>query len=212
VTGAADRWAREWEWAWREHDAARVASLYADDAHFRSHPFRDAAVPGDFAATAFESEHPSPDVRFAEPRVAPDGRASVLVIGCATPASDDTEFDWLVRRLADVGVLLAGSSGNRHGAPTYTARDHATAAADLRYDVDLVVRPALPLPRRRWWDAPVSCTAFDLTGEEPVLVRHGSLHPGAFGAALGPCRTAAGIERIRGRQRALAGLVERVAR
>lgn len=74
---AARRWAREWERAWREHDAARVAALYADGVTFRSAPFRELDDPGAFAAAAFESEEPDPLVRFAEPVVVSGDRAAV---------------------------------------------------------------------------------------------------------------------------------------
>jgi hypothetical protein len=77
VLEPARRWAREWERAWREHDVEAVAALYADGASFRSHPFRELQPPGDYAASAFESEEPGADVRFAEPVVVGDGRAAV---------------------------------------------------------------------------------------------------------------------------------------
>jgi SnoaL-like domain len=74
---AARRWARGWERAWREHDVAAVEALYAENARYRSHPFRELQPPGEFASSAFTAEEPGPDVRFADPFVAADGRASV---------------------------------------------------------------------------------------------------------------------------------------
>jgi ketosteroid isomerase-like protein len=74
---AARRWAREWERAWREHDAARVAALYADGASFRTSPFRDLDDPGRYAAWAFASEEPDPEVTFLEPVVVEGDRAAV---------------------------------------------------------------------------------------------------------------------------------------
>lgn len=75
---AARRWAHEWAEAWRTHDADRVARLYAPDAHFRSHPFRDphvgAASAREYAAWAFEPEAGN-EVWFGEPVVDGD-RAS----------------------------------------------------------------------------------------------------------------------------------------
>ena len=38
---AAQRWADVWERGWREHDAAAISALYADDAYWQQHPFRD---------------------------------------------------------------------------------------------------------------------------------------------------------------------------
>ena len=74
---AAWRWARAWERAWREQDVAAVETLYAEGASFRSHPFRELEAPGEFASSAFDSEKPGADVRFADPFVAADGRACV---------------------------------------------------------------------------------------------------------------------------------------
>ena len=74
---AARRWAREWERAWREHDAERVAALYAEGASFLTSPFRDPDDPGRYAAWAFSTEHPEPDVTFSEPVVVEGDRAAV---------------------------------------------------------------------------------------------------------------------------------------
>ena len=74
---AARRWARQWETAWRKHDVAAVAALYADGASFHSHPFRDPQAPAEYAAWAFESEQPGARVVFAEPLLLADGRAIV---------------------------------------------------------------------------------------------------------------------------------------
>ncbi|MGE5692142.1 MAG: nuclear transport factor 2 family protein [Pseudomonadota bacterium] len=74
---AAGRWAREWERAWREHDAERVGALYADGASFRTGPFREPQEPAAYAAWAFASEEPGGDIRFGEPVVAGDDRAAV---------------------------------------------------------------------------------------------------------------------------------------
>jgi len=74
---AARRWAREWERAWREHDAERVAALYATDASFTTSPFRDPDDPGRYAAWAFSTEEPEPEVTFAEPAFVDGDRAAV---------------------------------------------------------------------------------------------------------------------------------------
>ena len=74
---SARRWAREWERAWREHDVARVARLYALGAAFRSGPFRELDDPAAYAAWAFGSEPPGPDVRFGDPVVVGEARAAV---------------------------------------------------------------------------------------------------------------------------------------
>jgi hypothetical protein len=74
---AAERWAREWERAWRDHDADQVATLYADGAGFRPGPFRDRRDPGEYAAWAFGSEDAGGEIRFGEPVVVGEGTAAV---------------------------------------------------------------------------------------------------------------------------------------
>jgi len=63
---AARRWARGWEAAWREHDVAAIAELYAGGASFHSHPFRDPQDPAAYAAWAFESEEAGAEVQFGD--------------------------------------------------------------------------------------------------------------------------------------------------
>ena len=72
---AAQRWADEWRAAWIEHDADRVAALYAPGAFFLSAPFRDAQDPREYALQAF-AEEDSADPWFGEPLVDGD-RAAV---------------------------------------------------------------------------------------------------------------------------------------
>ena len=74
---AAQRWADEWAAAWRAHDVDRVRALYADEADFRSAPFRDSKEPGAYAQWAFADEEPGGDVRFGEPFVIEPDRAAV---------------------------------------------------------------------------------------------------------------------------------------
>ena len=52
---AAQRWAEVWERGWREHDEAAIAALYAEDALWRQHPFRD-PEPGYLARVFAEEE------------------------------------------------------------------------------------------------------------------------------------------------------------
>ena len=146
-------------------------------------------------------------------KVDESGRARVLVVG-QSPAVDSVNFyDQLVNQMATQrGVLLAGTSGNRSGLRTYTARDHESADADFGADVDVFVRPQSPLPSRRPWDAPVSCSGFDLTGTHALLIRHGSLHPDVFRSALARYDVSPSVQRISGRQGTLAGWLERATR
>jgi hypothetical protein len=41
IEAAAQHWADEWSRGWREHDSARIAALYSDEAIHRSSPFRE---------------------------------------------------------------------------------------------------------------------------------------------------------------------------
>ena len=74
---AARRWAREWERAWGAHDPDAVARPSAPPPTVRTSPFRDPDDPGRYAAWAFDSEEPEPDVTFLEPVLVQDDRAAV---------------------------------------------------------------------------------------------------------------------------------------
>jgi hypothetical protein len=73
---AASAWIAGWARAWPGRDPDLVASLYAEEAEFRTHPFRDPyrGPDGarDYARRAFQDED---DVRclFGEPRISEDG-------------------------------------------------------------------------------------------------------------------------------------------
>lgn len=72
---AARNWAATWTRAWPERDADAIASLYRDDAPYRSNPFR----PADTAAGYLQRELPLEDdieCWFGEPIVMGD-RAAV---------------------------------------------------------------------------------------------------------------------------------------
>jgi ketosteroid isomerase-like protein len=72
---AARRWALTWEAAWRTHDVEVIVALYADDALFRPHPFREPEPPRDYVERVF-SEEASADPHFEAPIVEGD-RAAV---------------------------------------------------------------------------------------------------------------------------------------
>ena len=63
---AARRWVEGWTRAWPAADAVAVSALYADDAQFRSQPFRKLQSPRDYAEWAF-SEQDEAECRFGEP-------------------------------------------------------------------------------------------------------------------------------------------------
>ena len=70
---AAQRWADVWERGWREHDADAISALYAVDASWQQHPFRD-PEPG-YLARVFDEEE-SARCEFGTPIVDGD-RAAV---------------------------------------------------------------------------------------------------------------------------------------
>jgi hypothetical protein len=74
---AARRWADTWERSWPTKDAEAIASLYANDATYRSHPLRNPEPGGALGYTrrqfALEEQI---SCRFATPLVA-DDRAAV---------------------------------------------------------------------------------------------------------------------------------------
>jgi ketosteroid isomerase-like protein len=68
---AARRWIKCWSKAWPAADAGGVAALYAEDAQFRSEPFRELQGPRAYAEWAF-SEQDEAECWFGEPIVAGD--------------------------------------------------------------------------------------------------------------------------------------------
>jgi ketosteroid isomerase-like protein len=68
---AAQAWVDGWARAWPSGDAEAVASLYAEDATFFSHPFREHQTPAAYAEWAF-SDQLTAVCRFGTPVVAGD--------------------------------------------------------------------------------------------------------------------------------------------
>ncbi len=75
TASAARAWVDGWSLAWPAGDVETVAGLYADDAVFYSHPFRERQPPREYAAWAF-AEQQEAECRFGEPVVHGD-RAAV---------------------------------------------------------------------------------------------------------------------------------------
>jgi hypothetical protein len=75
VESAARRWVDVWTRAWLEADVDAIAALYAPDAVFYSHPFRERRRPADYVAWAFGDED-LVECRFGTPLIA-DDRAAV---------------------------------------------------------------------------------------------------------------------------------------
>jgi hypothetical protein len=76
VEGAARRWADAWTSSWRAKDPNLLRPVYAEDAVFRSHPFRDPQPPLEYARWAYSEEAGEPEVWFGDPVVDRD-RAAV---------------------------------------------------------------------------------------------------------------------------------------
>jgi ketosteroid isomerase-like protein len=101
---AARRWVDVWSHAWPAKDSDAVASLYAADATFRSHPFRDVQLGSEgaraYADWAF-SEQDEAECWFGEPVVEGD-RAAI-------------EY-WAVVRFRGADETIAGIAVVRFGA------------------------------------------------------------------------------------------------
>jgi ketosteroid isomerase-like protein len=100
---AARRWVEGWSTAWPRGDVEPVAALYAQDAVFLSHPFRDPDEPRRYAAWAF-GEQASAICRFGEPIVAGD-RAAVDWWAVITAADGSQET------VAGTSLLRFGRDG-----------------------------------------------------------------------------------------------------
>jgi ketosteroid isomerase-like protein len=109
-TEAAVRaWIKAWDDAWRAKDATPLAAVYADDAVFRSHPFRDPQPPLEYARGAFAEEGEELELWWSEPLVSGD-RAAV-------------EY-WAVLTENNELVSLAGIATLRFGADGRVAEQH----------------------------------------------------------------------------------------
>jgi hypothetical protein len=84
---AAQRWADVWERGWREHDAEAVKALYAPDARWSQHPFRD---PDPNYIDRVFGEEESATCSFEAPLVDGD-RASVAWTGSTVLRDGSTE-------------------------------------------------------------------------------------------------------------------------
>jgi SnoaL-like domain len=73
---AARRWAETWARAWPAKDVEAIAALYAPDADFRSHPFREPEDAREYVRRVFAEEEGKAECGFGEPLVDAD-RAAV---------------------------------------------------------------------------------------------------------------------------------------
>ena len=86
---AARRWVETWSRAWPAGDAAAIDALYAADALFYSHPFRDPQSPRSYVEAVF-AEQARAECRFGEPIVDGD-RAAVDWWGVITAHDGSAE-------------------------------------------------------------------------------------------------------------------------
>ncbi|MGH3077845.1 MAG: YybH family protein [Gaiellaceae bacterium] len=100
---AARRWAETWERAWPTADFAAVAALYAPDAVFYSHPFRERQSPEEYVHWAF-ADQAEAECRFGEP-VVQGARAAVDWWGVVTSR------DGTVQSLAGTSLLVFREDG-----------------------------------------------------------------------------------------------------
>ena len=73
---AARRWRDTWVRAWPAKDVEAIAALYAPEADFRSHPFREPEDAGEYVRRVFGEEEREAECHFGEPLVDAD-RAAV---------------------------------------------------------------------------------------------------------------------------------------
>ena len=72
---AANHWVDVWQRAWPAADIEAISALYAEDAVFHSHPFRERQLPRAYVAWAFEDQA-SAECRFGTPLV--DGQRAAI--------------------------------------------------------------------------------------------------------------------------------------
>ena len=103
---AAGLWADVWSRAWPVGDTDAVAALYAEDAVFLSHPFRDPQGPDEYAAWAF-SDQIRAECRFGTPLVSGD-RAAVdwWAVITARDGSEETVAGTSLLRFGADGLVV----------------------------------------------------------------------------------------------------------
>ena len=103
TAGAAKRWADVWTRAWPTADVDAIASLYARDAVFYSHPFRERQGPEEYVEWAF-AEQSEAECRFGQPLVA-GNRAAVDWWGVSTSS------DGSIQTIAGTSLLWFDAEG-----------------------------------------------------------------------------------------------------
>jgi ketosteroid isomerase-like protein len=103
TTAAARAWVEGWTAGWENADPDRIGALYAEDAVYRSHPFREPERSArDYALRAFDDEE-LVECRFGEPIV--HGNRAAVEYWAVLSADGDEET------LAGIAVLRFGEDG-----------------------------------------------------------------------------------------------------
>jgi hypothetical protein len=100
---AAERWRETWEHGWRAHKPDEILALYAPEAYFQSHPFRDPQAPGDYIVPTLAEEE-SAECEFGEPLV--DGDRAAVEWSAETRLKDGG-----TEKLAGVSLLRFDDAG-----------------------------------------------------------------------------------------------------
>jgi hypothetical protein len=100
---AAERWRRTWARGWHGHESEEIVALYAEHAHFQSHPFREPQPPRAYIEPTL-AEEAWADCEFLEPVVDGD-RAAVEWRAEVRQKDGDLE------RLAGVSLLRFDGDG-----------------------------------------------------------------------------------------------------
>ena len=101
--GAARAWADAWERCWRALDADLLEPVYNPNAMQRSHPFREADNPLNYARWALGEEEGQPEVWMGDPIVTGD-RAAVEWWACVIENGKQIS-------LAGTSILRFGEDG-----------------------------------------------------------------------------------------------------
>jgi hypothetical protein len=100
---AAARWVEQWTRGWSAHDPEPILELYAADAFYRSHPFREPGTPAEYIRRVLAEEE-SVEFEFGDPIV--DGhRAAVEYHARSRLADGGTE------EYTGVSLLRFGEDG-----------------------------------------------------------------------------------------------------
>jgi hypothetical protein len=100
---AAERWRDTWERGWPAHEADEIVALYAEDAYFQSHPFREPQAPRDYIVPTLAEEE-SAECEFGQPLV--EGDRAVVEWHAETKLRDGSS-----ERLAGISLLRFDGDG-----------------------------------------------------------------------------------------------------